>query len=133
LKTFLILHLVGPNDSECVSRGLLHLAVLAPSYKIIKTLLDKGADPNYEDGNSATPLYMIFHPIEYKERKKYCDEKSIPKELLTWQDPTDPKTRPGRNDELVSIGQALLQGTGLKCFAQKYFFLFKNNSPGRIP
>ena len=133
MKTFLILHLVGPNDSECVSRGLLHLAVLAPSYKIIKTLLDKGADPNYEDGNSATPLYMIFHPIEYKERKKYCDEKSIPKELLTWQDPTDPKTRPGRNDELVSIGQALLQGTGLKCFAQKYFFLFKNNSPGRIP
>lgn len=99
---------VGPHDSECLNRGLLHLAVLAPSYKIIKTLLDKGADPNYEDASGATPLYMIFHPIEYKDRKKYCDEKSIPKELLMWQDPTDPK-KPGRNDELVRIGQALLQ------------------------
>ena len=40
--------LVGPNDQECLGRGLLHLAVLAPCYKIIKLLLEKGADPNCE-------------------------------------------------------------------------------------
>jgi len=72
--------------------------------------LDKGADPNYEDVNGATPLYMVFHPIEYKDRKKYCDEKSIPKELLMWPDQSTDPRKPGRNDELVRIGQALLQG-----------------------
>ena len=41
-------NLVGPNDQECLGRGLLHLAVLAPCYKIIKLLLEKGADPNCE-------------------------------------------------------------------------------------
>jgi len=99
---------VGPDDSECLNRGLLHLAVLAPSYKIIKALLDKGADPNYEDSDGATPLYMIFHPIKYKDRKKYTDDKQIPPQLLNW-----PNLRgggkPRRNDELVRIGQALLQ------------------------
>jgi hypothetical protein len=99
----------GPHDPECLNRGLLHLAVLAPNYKIIKLLLDKGADPNYEDVNGATPLYMVFHPIEYKDRKKYCDEKSIPKELLMWPDQSTDPRKPGRNDELVRIGQALLQ------------------------
>ena len=43
--------LVGPNDQECLGRGLLHLAVLAPCYKIIKLLLEKGADPNCEGEN----------------------------------------------------------------------------------
>jgi len=104
---------IGPNDQECLGRGLLHLAVLAPCYKIIKLLLEKGADPNCEDKNGATPLYLVFHPIEYKERHKYKDEKNIPKALLCWQDidsgnPRDPK-KPGRNDVLVQIGQALLQ------------------------
>ena len=66
------------------------------------------------DKNGATPLYLVFHPIEYKERHKYKDEKNIPKALLCWQDidagtPRDPK-KPGRNDVLVQIGQALLQG-----------------------
>ena len=50
----------------------------------------------------------------HRDRKKYCDETSIPKELLMWQDPYDPvKSKPdvqGRNDVLVRIGQALLQG-----------------------
>ena len=125
--------LVGPNDQECLGRGLLHLAVLAPCYKIIKLLLEKGADPNCEgenfkmyvrkkmvilDKNGATPLYLVFHPIEYKERHKYKDEKNIPKALLCWQDidagtPRDPK-KPGRNDVLVQIGQALLQGKEIK-------------------
>jgi len=101
---------VGPDDPECLSRGLLHLAVLAPDYKIIKSLLDKGADPNYEDANGATPLYMIFQPINYKDRKKYSDEKFLPAELLTWQSANDSgRAKPGRNDELVRIGQALLQ------------------------
>ena len=45
---------------------MLHLAILAPCYKIIKLLLAKGANPNAEDRNGATPLYLIFHPIEFK-------------------------------------------------------------------
>jgi len=70
------------------------------------------------DKNGATPLYLVFHPIEYKERHKYKDEKNIPKALLCWQDidagtPRDPK-KPGRNDVLVQIGQALLQGKEIK-------------------
>merc|ERR1712126_17511 len=32
---------IGPNDQECLGRGLLHLAVLAPCYKIIKLLLKR--------------------------------------------------------------------------------------------
>ena len=72
------------------------------------------------DKNGATPLYLVFHPIEYKERHKYKDEKNIPKALLCWQDidagtPRDPK-KPGRNDVLVQIGQALLQGKEIKGF-----------------
>ena len=54
----------------------------------------------------------------FRDRKKYCDETSIPKELLMWQDPYDPvKSKPdvqGRNDVLVRIGQALLQGQNKK-------------------
>ena len=47
--------------------------------KINLSQRDQGADPNAEDKTGATPLYLIFHPIEYKERMKYKDEKSIPK------------------------------------------------------
>ena len=38
------------------------------------------------DKNGSTPLYLVFHPIEFKERLKFKDEKNIPKELLCWQD-----------------------------------------------
>lgn len=115
----------GPKDAVCQGRGLLHLAILAPCYKIIKLLLAKGACPNAEDRNGATPLYLIFYPIEFKDRMKYKHEKHIPKELLCWHDigggnseksqmsGGDQKLidqkKPGRNDELVRIGQALLQ------------------------
>lgn len=113
LENSVTVQCVGPYDQECFGRGLLHLAVLAPNYHMVKMLLSKGANPNYEDMNGATPLCMIFHPIDYRDRKKYCDETSIPKELLMWQDPYDPvKSKPdvqGRNDVLVRIGQALLQ------------------------
>ena len=47
----IIVILVGPNNLECLGRGLLHLAVLVPCYKIIKLLLEKGADPNSEGKN----------------------------------------------------------------------------------
>ena len=75
------------------------------------------------DKNGATPLYLVFHPIEYKERHKYKDEKNIPKALLCWQDidagtPRDPK-KPGRNDVLVQIGQALLQGNKIRVLGQR--------------
>jgi len=112
----------GPKDSICQGRGLLHLAILAPCYKIIKLLLAKGANPNAEDRNGSTPLYLIFYPIEYKDRMKYKHEKHIPNELLCWHDIQcdlssgdqliDHK-KPGRNDELVRIGQALLQAGAL--------------------
>ena len=65
-----ILNLVGPYDQECFGRGLLHLAVLAPNYHMVKMLLSKGANPNYEDINGATPLCMIFHPIDYRLYKE---------------------------------------------------------------
>jgi hypothetical protein len=122
----------GPKDAVCQGRGLLHLAILAPCYKIIKLLLAKGACPNAEDRNGATPLYLIFYPIEYKDRMKYKHEKHIPKELLCWHDiggdcgetqksmsggdhhdQLIDQKKPGRNDELVRIGQALLQAGAL--------------------
>ena len=80
------------------------------------------------DKNGATPLYLVFHPIEYKERHKYKDEKNIPKALLCWQDidagtPRDPK-KPGRNDVLVQIGQALLQGKLKRLLGQRKLKIF---------
>ena len=80
------------------------------------------------DKNGATPLYLVFHPIEYKERHKYKDEKNIPKALLCWQDidagtPRDPK-KPGRNDVLVQIGQALLQGNKIRVLGQRTISFF---------
>ena len=69
---------------------------------------------------------MIFKSKLLQDRMKYKHEKHIPKELLCWHDiggdnhPSmssgdqliDQK-KPGRNDELVRIGQALLQAGAL--------------------